>query len=171
MLDMWFLRTFLLVFFLTVLAQNSWAIDIECKFSGERKTTTFTELVSGENIAYVGSVDDDVRKKEIYWGDDYLTIIVETTGMATLVVINRKDLTATKRVTRAGISRGEARGWCRMLPQNETQGERSLDPLRGYVGEAIREGARNAGASREVGQDKNSSERTLPLRIDGQDEE
>ena len=100
---------------LVFLAQSSWAIDIECKFSGERKTTVFNDLVSGENIAYLGSTDDDVRKKEVYWGDDYLTIIIETTGMATLVVINRNDLTATKRITRAGISRGEARGWCRPL--------------------------------------------------------
>jgi|GEM_PF-5326732 len=165
-----FLRALTIALFLASLSQNSWALDIECKFSGERNTTVFTELVSGENIAYVGGKDDAVRKKEIYWGDDYLTIIVEATGMATLVVINRNDLSATKRVTRAGISRGEARGWCRTLSQNETQGKKLLDPLRGRLGEAIQGGARSAGAGRETGQDNNSGP-TLPLRVDGHDEE
>lgn len=165
-----FQRTFRLALLLTVLAQSSWAIDIECKFSGERKTTVFNELVSGENIVYVGGKDDPLRKKEVYWGDDYLTIIIETTGMATLVVINRNDLTATKRITRAGISKGEARGWCRTLPQNETQGEKPLDPLRGYIEEAVQGGARSAGAGRETGQNNNLGP-PLPLRVDKQDEE
>lgn len=165
-----FRRMFWLALILTALAHSAWAIDIECKFSGERKTTIFADLVSGENIAYVGGAGDDIRKKEVYWGDDYLTVIIETTGMATLVVINRNDLTATKRITRAGITRGEARGWCRTLPQNEAQGEKPLDPQRGYLEEAVQGGARNAGARREAGQNHNSGH-TLPPRVDVQDEE
>jgi len=170
MFDMCTLRAFLFVFLLIVLVQSSWAIDIECKFSGERKTTIFTELVSGENIAYVGGEDDDVRKKEVYWGDDYLTIIVETTGMATLVVVNRNDLTATKRITRAGISKGEARGWCRMLTQVESQDKKLLEPLRGYLEGASHGGASNVGAGQGTVQDDNLGH-ALPLKVDGQDEE
>ena len=112
-------KIMILVLLCALFAKSAYAIDIECKFSGERGTTRYKGLVSGENISYVGRKDDPVAKKEVYWGDDYVTIIVESIGMATLVVINRQDLTATKRVTRAGISRGEARGWCRMLENQE----------------------------------------------------
>jgi len=94
---------------------NVYSLDVECKFSGERKPTVYKDLVSGENISISGGVDDDIKKKEVYWGDDYVTIIVEHPGIATLIVINREDMRATKRVTRAGISRGEAWGWCQFV--------------------------------------------------------
>ena len=107
--------TLFLVSLVEFTAQPLYAMDVECSFIGEPRPTLYKGLVSGENISLQGGSGDEVQKKEIYWGDDYLTIIVETTGMATLVVINRKTLDATKRVTRAGISRGEARGWCKIL--------------------------------------------------------
>ena len=94
---------------------NAYPLDVECKFSGERKPTVYKDLVSGENISISGGVEDNIKKKEVYWGDDYVTIIVEYPGIATLIVINREDMRATKRVTRAGISRGEAWGWCQFV--------------------------------------------------------
>lgn len=101
------------------IAQGAYAIDLECKFSGERRPTVYKDLVAGENITFVGKQDDVLTKNEVYWGDNFVTIIVELSGYATLVVVDRNDFSATKRVMRAGISKGEARGVCRILKGSE----------------------------------------------------
>jgi len=110
----WKDRYLAVFFWLFLVPGNAYPLDVKCTFSGERKPTVYNDLVSGENISISGGVDD-IRKKEVYWGDDYVTIIVENPGIATLIVINRKDMSATKRVTRAGISRGEAWGRCQFV--------------------------------------------------------
>jgi len=109
------MKTVVLACVFLVFSQSAYAIDVECKFSGEYKPTIYKDLVSGENISFVGGKDDIVSKKEVFWGDDYVTIIVESAGLATLVVIDRVTFNATKRVIRSGITRGEARGICKIL--------------------------------------------------------
>jgi hypothetical protein len=114
------------VFVFLVVAQSAYAVDVECKFRGESKPTVYTDLVFGENISFVGGADDVVSKKEVYWGDDYVTIIVESAGIATLVVIDRVTFNATKRVIRSGVTRGEARGTCKMLGKDKANNDDKL---------------------------------------------